>query len=274
MTAKGWSLALEDVVVRYGDIEALRSITLRIAAGESVALLGRNGAGKSTLMRLLIGLVRPASGSVSVGDWDATRRRPDELARRLGYVFQHPDHQLFARTVRDDVAFGPLRLGLGDGSVDGVLAELGLSDVARSHPYDLLPARRKLVALAGVLALGAGALVLDEPTGGLDASSRNLVMRALARRAASGITVLVVSHDLSFVAEVAERVVILADGRVAADGPARELLRDGSTLGRFGLAIPPAAAVALALGLPGAPVRAGECVAALRGVRWLAPAVE
>jgi energy-coupling factor transport system ATP-binding protein len=274
VSSAAWPLSLESAVVRYGDVEALHGVTLRIAAGGTVALLGRNGAGKSTLTRLLIGLVRPSSGSVKVGDWDATSRRPDELARRVGYVFQHPEQQLFARTVREDVAFGPRRLGMGDGSVDVVLAELGLADLSGSHPYDLPPARRKLVALAGVLAMGAGALVLDEPTGGLDEDSRSLVVRALVRRAASGVTVLVVSHDLSFVAELAERVVVLAEGRLAADGPARELLRDASTLGRLGLRVPPAAAVALALGLPGAPVRAQECVAALRGARWLAPAVE
>ena len=264
----GHAVRWEGVRFAYGGAEALRGVSLEVAAGGALAILGPNGAGKTTLTRLLTGLLRPAAGRVLVGDWDVAGRRPDEMAGRVGYVFQHADQQLFERTVRRDVAFGPGRLGLGSVGVDGALDELGLRAAADAHPYDLSPPLRKLVALAGVLAMEPGVLVLDEPTAGLDRAGRDRVVAALRRRAAGGVTVLVVSHDVAFAAEVAERVVVLREGLVMADAPARVLLRDAAALAPLGLEPPPAAALAVALGLPGAPIRVEECAAALRGARW------
>jgi len=177
-------------------------------------LLGHNGAGKTTLTRMLMGLVRPRTGEVSVADWDVAVRRPDEMARRVGYAFQHADQQLFAGSVREDVAFGPRQLGHGEAGVDEVLAELELDRVAARHPYDLPAPLRKLVTLAGVLAMRTGVLVFDEPTAGFDRGLRALVIAAVQRRLAAGVTVLCVSHDEAFVAAVARRSVTLAQGRV------------------------------------------------------------
>jgi energy-coupling factor transport system ATP-binding protein len=264
----GLPVRLADVRFGYGRDDVLRGVGLAIDAGESVLLLGPNGAGKTTLTRLLVALARPRTGEVRVGDWDASRRRPDQMASRVGYVFQHPDQQLFARTVREDVAFGPRRLGLPDEAAAEVLAELGLSPLAGSHPYDLPPPVRKLVALAGILAMRTPVLVLDEPTAGMDRALRSRVIDALGRRLKAGVTVLAVSHDLVFAAEIAGRIVVLSEGRVAADRPARDLLTDPPALAALGLRPPPAAALGLALGLPGRPVRAAECVAALAGARW------
>jgi energy-coupling factor transport system ATP-binding protein len=264
----GGDVCVEDVHYAYGDLEALRGVTLRIRTGEAVALLGPNGAGKTTLTRLLVALLRPQAGRVAVGDWDVARKRPDEMARRVGYVFQHADQQLFARSVREDVAFGPRRLGRSEATVAPVLEELGLSPVAALHPYDVPPPVRKLVALAGVLVMEPGVLVLDEPTAGLDWQQQERVIGALRRRAAAGVTVLVVSHDLGLVAELVERVVVLRDGRVAADRPARELLYDASSLTALELRPPATVAIGQALRLPGAPVRAAEVAAALHGTRW------
>ncbi|MBI1722615.1 MAG: ABC transporter ATP-binding protein [Gemmatimonadetes bacterium] len=268
-----FGVRLERVRAGYGQGDVLHDVSLDVAAGESLALLGANGAGKTTLARLLIGLVRPSAGRVTVGDWDVSGRRPDELARRVGYVFQHADHQLFARTVRDDVAFGPRCLGLPGDGVAAALEELGLSRVAGAHPYDLPAPARKLVTLAGVLAMGAGVLVLDEPTAGFDHESRELVVAALRRRIESGVTAVVVSHDLAFVAEAAERIVVMREGAIATDRRARDMLRDEDALHALGLGPPPAAALGLRLALSGSPVRIAECVAALRGARWTAPAV-
>jgi energy-coupling factor transport system ATP-binding protein len=248
--------------------EALRGVTLAIAAGERVALVGPNGAGKTTLTRLLVALRRPTAGRVAVGDWDVASKRPDEMARRVGYAFQHADQQLFARTVRDDVAFGPRRLGRGAAGVPGVLEELGLEGVAGLHPYDVPPPLRKLVALAGVLAMEPELLVLDEPTAGLDAAQRARVVAALDRRSAAGMTALVVSHDLAFVAESADRVVVMREGRIAEDRGARELLYDREALGKLGLKPPATIEIGTALGLSGRPVRSDEVVAAMRTVRW------
>jgi len=263
----GGDVRVEEVRFAYGALEALRGVTLTLRAGEAVALLGPNGAGKTTLTRLLVALLRPATGRVTVGGWDVARKRPDEMAQRVGYVFQHADQQLFARTVREDVAFGPRHLGRA-APVAAVLEELGLTPVAAQHPYDVPPPVRKLVALAGVLVMEPVVLVLDEPTAGLNWRQQERVIGALRRRAASGVTVLVVSHDLGFVAELAERVVVLRAGRVAADRPARELLYDAGALAALELRPPPAGEIGLALGLPGAPVRAAEVAAALRGARW------
>ncbi len=267
----GCDLAVEGVRFAYGDVEALRDVSLTVRGGESLALIGRNGAGKTTLTRLLMALIRPAAGRVTVGDWDVRRKRPDEMARRLGYVFQHADQQLFARSVREDVAFGPRRLGRpGGGPVEGgaVLEELALTPYADVHPYDVPAPVRKLVALAGVLAMEPEMLILDEPTAGLDRGQRELVTAALRRRQASGTTVLVVSHDLAFVAETAERVVVMEEGRIAADRGAREMLYDREALTALELRPPIAAQIGIALGLGGQPIRSEEVAAALRGTRW------
>ena len=263
----GWDLRIEDVRHVYGEVEALRGVSLAVRDGESVALIGKNGAGKTTLTRLLVALIRPTAGHVAVGDWDVTLKRPDEMARRVGYVFQHADQQLFARTVREDVAFGPRRLGR-HGPVTAVLEELALAPYADVHPYDVPAPLRKLVALAGVLAMEPGVLILDEPTAGLDRSQRELVVAALRRRSALGVTVLAVSHDLGFVAEIAERVLVMEGGRLAADRPARALLYDADALAALGLRAPATAEIGRALQLPGSPIRSEEVVAGLRGVTW------
>jgi energy-coupling factor transporter ATP-binding protein EcfA2 len=264
----GCGVRLEDVRCAYGDLVALRGVTLELRSGEAVALLGPNGAGKTTLTRLLVALLRPLAGRVTVGDWDVARKRPDEMARRVGYVFQHADQQLFARSVLEDVAFGPRRLGRSAAPVAPVLDELGLSEVAAFHPYDVPPPVRKLVALAGVLVMEPQVLVLDEPTAGLDRRQRERVVAALRRRAGTGVTVLAVSHDLDFVCELAERVIVLNEGRVAADRPARELLYDRQTLRELELRPPAAVQIGTALRLPGAPIRAVEVADALRGAQW------
>ena len=205
-----------------------------------------------------------------VGDWEVGARRPDEMAQRVGYAFQHADQQLFARTVREDVAFGPRCIGRSLDGITEALDELELLRVAAVHPYDLPAPARKLVTLAGVLAMRPKVLVLDEPTAGFDRKRRDLVTVALQRRTAAGVTLLVVSHDLGFVAEVADRIVVLRDGAVATDRGARDLLRDGAALGALGLAPPPAAEIGVRLDLAGAPVRIAECAAALSGTHWKA----
>ncbi len=215
--ARGFAVTWDGVVAAYGAAEVLHGCSATIGAGECVALLGPNGAGKTTLTRLLVGLLRPRAGRVLVGDWDVARRRPDEMARRVGYVFQHADQQLFARTVRDDVAFGPRQLGLGPSGAGAVLEELGLAAVADRHPYDLPAPLRKLASVAGVLAMRPGVLVLDEPTAGFDRELRSRFVAAARRRLADGATVVAVTHDLDLVAELAGREIVLEAGRIVAD---------------------------------------------------------
>lgn len=270
-------LRLDGVSFAYGALPALSGVSFGLAPGARVALLGRNGAGKSTVARLVTGLLRPAAGTVSVGGWDTRERTPDALARggRVASLFQHADQQLFARTLEDDVSFGPRAVGLPETEVRrraaAALAALELQPLAREHPYDLPPALRKLAALAGALALEPALLVLDEPTAALDRALSARVIRALLERAAGGVALLVITHDLAFAAEALDRGLVLDRGRLAYDEPLVGLLGSAARLEPMGLAPPPVAALALALDLPGRPVRAADAARTLARVARVTP---
>ena len=264
------TLRLDGVGFSYGAEAALRDVSFEVAAGERVALLGRNGAGKTTLVRLVAGLLHPDAGTVWVGDWDTGERAPEELARRVGSLFQHADQQLFARTVREDVGFGPRALGFPAHEVrrrtEEALDALALHAHAEQHPYDLPPALRKLAALAGALALEPMVLVLDEPTGGLDRGLRAQVADALREHAERGAALLVVTHDLAFAAETLDRGIVLDGGRLACDEPLAALLGSAERLKPLGLVPPTVAALSVALDLPGRPVRERDAAHALARV--------
>ena len=261
------ALRFDEVSFAYATVPVLCAVSFRLEPGERVALLGPNGAGKSTLMRLVAGLVRPGAGVVWVGDWDTRLRRPEELARRVGSLFQHADQQLFAHTVRDDVAFGPRAIGVAaldlERRVSRALAGVGLKAAAHQHPYDLPLPSRKLAALAGALALEPALLVLDEPTTGLDRRARARVAQLLAERAAGGTALLVITHDLGFAAETLDRALVLDRGRLVRDAPLASLLVTGEGLGALGLLPPPLAELSAALQLPGVPVREDDVAGAL-----------
>jgi energy-coupling factor transport system ATP-binding protein len=219
------------------NVRALDEVDLRIGAGERVALIGQNGSGKTTLVRHLNGLLRPTSGSVLVDGSDARRHTVAQLSRRVGLVFQDPDRQIFAGSVRSEAEFGPRNLGLRGPAlrtaVDGALAAVGLESETDTNPYDLGASRRKLLALASVLAMHTPVLVLDEPTTGQDRRGVQRVQAVIEQVSAAGRTVVAISHDMRFVAETFERIVVLRGGRVILDGtpadvfapPAREALR-------------------------------------------------
>jgi energy-coupling factor transport system ATP-binding protein len=207
-------------------VSALTDLSLSVSAGEALALLGPNGAGKTTALRLAMALLHPSAGEVRVMGKPTAGRMPEDVAGDAGFLFQQPEHQLFASSVREDVAFGPRQLGRDnvDEVVDRALDQLELGHVASVHPYDLPAPRRRLVALAGVLALRPRLLLLDEPTAGLDRHSRMLVRRALAARRADGGAVMAVSHDGEFVLEAMDRAVTLEQGRVVGDSTSAEAL--------------------------------------------------
>jgi energy-coupling factor transport system ATP-binding protein len=217
-------LTLGGVTYRYPQSAALAldAVDLHVAAGERVALVGQNGSGKTTLVRHLNGLLRPTSGRVLHDGADVAGRTVAQLARAVGLVFQDPDRQIFAGSVRGEAEFGPRNLGLGGSAlrsaVDAALAEVGLEADARTNPYDLGASRRKLLALASVHAMGTPVLVLDEPTTGQDLRGVEIVQRLVAGAHAAGRTVVAISHDMEFVARSFDRVVVLRAGRVILDG--------------------------------------------------------
>ena len=210
-------------VYRESGVRALDGVDLRIAAGERVAIVGQNGSGKTTLVRHLNGLLRPTEGSVTVDRTDAAGLTVARLASRVGLVFQDPDRQIFAGSVRAEVEFGPRNLGRrGPGLEEAVRAALsatGLDGEEDTNPYDLGQSRRKLLALASVLAMETGVLILDEPTTGQDARGVERVRGVVDAVAAEGRTVVAISHDMQFVAETFSRIVVMRDGRIILDGP-------------------------------------------------------
>lgn len=264
-------LALEDVVFDYpGGTRALAGVDLRIEPGARLAIVGQNGSGKSTLVRHLNGLLRPTRGRVLVGGRDARQRHIADLARTVGLAFQDPDRQIFAGRVRAEVAFGPRNLGRSGPELDEAVAEaletVGLADELDTNPYDLGYSRRKLLALASVLAMRTPVVVLDEPTTGQDARGVARVQAIVERLTGEGRTVIGISHDMRFVAETFARVVVMRAGRVVLDGPPETVFEAAAwpALASTYLEPPLAARVGARLALGSTP-RVGSLVAALRG---------
>jgi energy-coupling factor transport system ATP-binding protein len=243
-------LRVERVVHIYsqGRVRALDGVDVAIAAGERVALVGQNGSGKTTLVRHLNGLLRPTEGRVTVDGTDAASLTVAQLAARVGLVFQDPDRQIFAGSVRAEVEFGPRNLGRsGDelhAAVSDALAATGLSGEEGTNPYDLGGSRRKLLALASVLAMRTPVLVLDEPTTGQDARGVERVRSVVESVAAEGRTVIAISPDMRFVADSFDRVVVMRDGRIILDGtPAAVFGRESWEALRLTYLEPPLAAI-------------------------------
>ena len=261
-------IQVEDLTYRYRDgEEALRGVTLSIGRGEFVALMGPNGAGKTTLAKHFNGLLQPTHGRVLVEGVDTRQRTVAQLAGRVGYVFQNPDHQIFSQTVAEELAFGPSNLGWPPeriaAAVAGVLADLGLAGQAQAEPYFMGLAERKLIAIGSVLIMGPEVLVLDEPATGADYGVAQRIMRYLAARHRQGLTVVIITHDVTLAAEYADRLVVMRDGQVALDGSPRELFRDPEALRACHVAPPQASELARLLGMAGDIATVEELVDAL-----------
>ncbi len=217
--------------------EALRGLSLTVGCGEKVALVGPNGAGKSTLLLHLNGLLR-GEGEVKVLGMPVIGEEIPHLRAEVGLVFQNPDDQLFSPTVFDDVAFGPLHMGLPAEEVRRraawALDQVGMADAAPRMPHHLSLGERKRVAIATVLAMQPRLLLLDEPTAGLDPRARRDLITLL-----QGLpqTMLVATHDMRLVAQLCNRVVVMDEGEIVADGPADSLLYDAALMEAHGLEV-------------------------------------
>ncbi len=209
-------------------VEALCGVSLKIESGEQIAIVGQNGAGKTTLVKHLNGLLQPIRGQVWIGDWDTAKHSVAKLARRVGYVFQNPDEQLFSRNVGAEVAFGPKNLGFDEAKVQALvndaLALTELSDKTETNPYDLSVTWRKMVALASIISMDTDIVIFDEPTTGQDAVNVARVANVIAELRRRGKTVITITHDIDFCAENFERVIAMAQGNILLDGNANDVL--------------------------------------------------
>ncbi len=251
-------------------IRALRGVTLRIPAGELVAVVGQNGSGKTSLARCISGYLRPTGGTLRVDGVDVARLRPSERARRVGYVFQNPDHQLFRERVWDDVAFGLQNLGVAPGEIEAaveqVLRRLELWDKRELHPFQLSRGDRQRLAIASIIVMRPRVLIVDEPTTGQDPARSREIMDLLAHlNAEQGMTVLTITHVMELVAEYARWVVVMHDGRVLLDGPPRDVFARAEELRVTRISPPPVARLGLSLGLHPLPITVAEARQALLG---------
>ncbi len=219
----------------YGGSPALKSLSFLLETGEKVALLGANGSGKSTLLLNLIGILR-GEGEIRVDDLLLQDENLAAIRARVGLVFQDPDDQLFSPTVRDDVAFGPSYQGLSreqvEHRVSQALRAVRMEDFADRPPHQLSGGQKKQVALATVLSMQPGLLVLDEPTSSLDARARRGLLNLLAELPQA---MLIATHDLALVEELCPRVLVLRDGELVLDAPTQQLLGQPQLMEEYGL---------------------------------------
>jgi energy-coupling factor transport system ATP-binding protein len=239
--------SLEEVSYAYATdrepVVAVDAVDLVINRGAFVALIGHNGSGKSTLSKLLHGLLEPSGGSVTLDGSPLSSYSATERGRQVGYVFQNPDHQLFAETVREEVAFGPSNFGYSgqdlDDRVTAALETVDLTPLAQEDPFKLSRGQRQRVALAGILATDPGCIIFDEPTTGLDATQHRQFMQLVGRlNRREGLTVIMITHDMGTVARYAPRAVVMDAGRVVFDGATRALFADPELLARYQLRAP------------------------------------
>ena len=219
---------VQDLKFSYPDhTPALQGVSFRIEHGESVAIVGANGAGKSTLLLHLNGYLTPITGKVRIGDYPLTKETVQEVRRTVGMVFQDPDDQLFMSTVFDDVAFGPLNLGLPAEEVTervkNALETVEVFHLKDRPSYRLSAGQKRRVAIASVLSMSPDILVMDEPSAGLDPRARKKLMSLLKSFKHSKI---IATHDLDMVLDLCERTIVIHDGLIKADGPTREIFQD------------------------------------------------
>jgi cobalt/nickel transport system ATP-binding protein len=219
---------VQDLKFSYPDnTNALQGISFRIEHGESIAIVGANGAGKSTLLLHLNGYLTPVEGTVRIGDYPLTKETVQDVRRTVGMVFQDPDDQLFMSTVFDDVAFGPLNLGLPTEEVKDrvkkALETVEVSHLRERPPHRLSAGQKRRVAIASVLSMSPDILVMDEPTAGLDPRARNKLIGLLKGFKHSKI---IATHDLDIVLDLCERTIVIHNGLIKADGPTRDIFQN------------------------------------------------
>ncbi len=251
-------IEVENLHFRYpSGVEALKGVSLTIKGGEFVAIMGQNGAGKTTLVKHFNGLLKPSEGAVRVDGVETTKTSVAALSRNAGFVFQNPDHQLFSETVEDEISFALKNFGFDEETIEKritwALNLLSLTQYRKTSPFLLSGGERKRVALASVLAWNPETLILDEPTIGQDHQQKEKLRQFILQMQTQGKTVVIVTHDVEFVAECNPRVLLMKDGKVVADGEGREILTAPEVLAQSSIVLPQIAQVFMkleALGFP------------------------
>lgn len=211
-------------------IQILKDINFKIEEGETIGLIGCNGAGKSTLMKVLLGLL-PHEGTITVGDLELNKKNLEEVRRKLGFVLQDSDNQMFMPTVYEDMMFGPLNYGHSkeeaEARVDQVLEELNLSYLKHKYNHKISGGEKRMAAIATILTMRPKVMLMDEPSTALDPENRRRVINAINKL---DITKVIASHDLDMILDTCERVILMHDGEIVADGPVEEILTDRELL--------------------------------------------
>ncbi len=229
------------------EVEALKGVSLTIKDGEFVSIMGQNGAGKTTLIKHFNGLLKPSQGTVRIDGVETRKTSIATLARNVGFVFQNPDHQLFSETVEEEISFALKNFGFETGVIekrtDWALNLLGLTQFRKTSPFLLSGGERKRVALASVLAWDPKSLILDEPTIGQDYQQKEKLRQFIVQMQTQGKTIVVVTHDVEFVAECNSRVLLMKEGRIVADGESKEILTNPEVLAQSSIVLPQIAQV-------------------------------
>jgi energy-coupling factor transporter ATP-binding protein EcfA2 len=244
---------VQDVWYSYGnEVMALNGVSLKIEPKETIALIGQNGGGKTTLAKQFNGLLKPSKGRVLIKGIETREIPTNKLALTVGYVFQNPAHQIFSSKVWDEVAFGPKNAGFSVQEIEErtkwAIGAVGLSGSEQTHPYDLDYGKMKLLTIASIMSIKPEVYCLDEPTTGQDHQGRRRVAELIQDLNESGSTVMVITHDMRFVAEVAKRIVLVAGGNIVADGPTREIFEKTEILAKAQIRPPQITQLAQALG--------------------------
>lgn len=232
--------------------KALSGVDLLVRQGEFVGVIGQNGAGKTTLVKHFNGLLKPTSGRVMVKGLDTRKTHVSSLARFVGYVFQNPDHQIFATTVREEIAFGPKNIGMDkatiEKNVDEAIQVLNLEEVVDIHPFRLSRGQRQRLAIAGVLAMRPEIFMLDEPTGGQDREQVLRLRGVLQGLNDAGHTIILITHDMELLAESTRRAIVVRSGKVILDGEPASVFQHTEELARTFLTPPQVARLSMAMG--------------------------
>jgi cobalt/nickel transport system ATP-binding protein len=238
-------LETKDVSYKYPDgTSALENVNFHAPKGEIVALLGPNGAGKSTLFLHFNGILKPSFGTVLVENnpLNYDKKNIMQVRQKVGIVFQNPDDQLFAPTVQEDVAFGPLNMGLEPEEVERRVTEslerVGMAGYEKKPPHHLSGGQKKRVAIAGILAMNPEIMVLDEPTSGLDPKGASQILRILYDLNQEGMTIVISTHDVDLVPLYASQVYIISEGHIIKEGTAKEVFDDVKTIREVNLRLP------------------------------------